>query len=92
MERNFVVKTSAGFFNAAAPDMKLEQSIQLSKNDVGGIIGQTKQNASVTDWKLAYHEVLDISKSCSNITRSILAKTIATTLGKALRNKNMKVL
>ena len=37
MEGKFVVKTSAGFFNAVAPDMKLEQSIQQSKKGAGGI-------------------------------------------------------
>ena len=90
MEGKFVVKTSAGFFNAVAPDMKLEQGIQWSKKGAGGIIGQTKQSAFVTEWELAYHEVLDISKSYSNITRSILAETDATALNNELRSKNMK--
>ena len=44
----------------------------------------------MTEWELAYHEVLDISKSYSNITRSILAETDAATLNKELRSKNMK--
>ena len=86
MEGKFVVKTSADFFNAVEPDMKLEQSIQRSKKSAGGIIGQTKQNAFVTEWELAYHEVLEISQSYSNITRSILAETDATTLNKELRS------
>ena len=90
MEGKFVVKTSAGFFNAVAPDMKLKQSIQQSKKGAGGITGQTKQNAFATQWELAYHEALDISKSYCNITRSILAETDATTLNKELRSKNMK--
>ena len=85
-----MMRTSAGFFNAVAPNMKLEQSIQRSKKDSGGIIGQTKQNAFVTEWELAYHEVLDISKSYSNITRSILAETDTTKLKKELQSKNMK--
>ena len=42
MEGKFVVNSSAGFFNSVTPDMKLEPSIQRSK-DAGGIIGQTKQ-------------------------------------------------
>ena len=82
MEGKFLVKTSAGFFNAVAPDIKLEQHIQRSKKVAGGIIGQTKQNAYVTEWELAYHEVLDISK--------ILAETDARTLSKELPSKNMK--
>ena len=90
MEGRFVVKTSAGFFNAVAPDMKLEQSIQRFKKGAGGIIGQTKQNAFVTEWELAYHEVPDISKSYSNIARSILAETDARTLNKELLSKTMK--
>ena len=89
MEGKFIVKTSAGFFKGVAPDMKLVQSIQRSKKGAGGIIGQTKQNTFVTEWELAYHEVLDIRKSYSNITRSILAETDATTLNKKLRSKNM---
>ena len=43
IERKFVVKTSACFLNAVAPDMKLGRSIQRSKKDAGGIINQTKQ-------------------------------------------------
>ena len=79
-----MMRTSAGFFNAVAPNMKLEQSIQRSKKDSGGIIGQTKQNAFVTEWELAYHEVLTISKSYSNITRSILVEADTTKLNKEL--------
>ena len=40
----------------------------------------------MTEWELAYHEVLEISKSYSNITRSILTKTDATTLNNELRS------
>ena len=90
MEEKSVVKASASFFNAVAPDMKLEQSNQRFKKDVGGIIGQTKQNVFVTEQELAYHEILDFRKSCNNITRSVLAETVATTLNKGLQNKNMK--
>ena len=90
MEEKTVVKASASFFNAVAPDMKLEQSNQRFKKDVGGIIGQTKQNVFVTEQELAYHEILDFRKSCNNITRSVLAETVATTLNKGLQNKNMK--
>ena len=90
MEEKSVVKASASFFNAVAPDMKLEQSNQRFKKDVGRIIGQTKQNVFVTEQELAYHEILDFRKSCNNITRSVLAETVATTLNKGLQNKNMK--
>ena len=41
-EGKFVVKTNAGYSEAVAADMKLEQSIQCSKKGPGGIIGQTK--------------------------------------------------
>ena len=70
--------------------MKLEQSIQWSKKGAGGITDQTKHNAFVTVWGLAYHEGLDVSKSYSNITKSILAETYATLLSKELKRKNMK--
>ena len=43
MEGKFVVTTSAGFFNAVAPDMKLEQSIQRFKKGADGIIGQMER-------------------------------------------------
>ena len=80
MKGKFVVKTgrkkTAGFFNAVTSSMKLEQSIQGSKKTTC----KTKKNALVTEWELAYHEVLDISKSYSNITRSVLAETDATAL------------
>ena len=48
-EGKFVVKTNAGYFKAVAADMKLEQSIQCSKKGPGGIIGQTKHQAYVTE-------------------------------------------
>ena len=84
MEGKFVVKTSTGFFNVVAPDMKLEQSIQRSKKGAGGTTGQMKQNVFVTEWELVYHKVLDINKSCSNITRSIPGETNTKTLNKEL--------
>ena len=42
-EVNAVVKTSPGYFNANAPDLKLVQSIQRSKRSAGGTICQAKQ-------------------------------------------------
>ena len=42
MSGQFVVKDKPGFFNAVAPDMKLEQSIQRAAKSHGGIVGQTK--------------------------------------------------
>ena len=56
-EGKFVVKINAGYFKAVAADMKLEQSIQRSKKDPGGIIGQTNHQAYATEWELACHEV-----------------------------------
>ena len=44
----------------------------------------------MTEWEFAFHEVLDISRSYSNITRSVLAETDAKTLNKELESKNMK--
>ena len=56
-EGKFVVKKNAGYSKAVAADMKLEQSIQRSKKDPGGIIGQTNHQAYATEWELACHEV-----------------------------------
>ena len=47
MQGHFVVRKNNGEFNAFAPDMKLEQTIQRSKKSVKGIIGQTRQVAYV---------------------------------------------
>ena len=51
---------------------------------------QTKQNAFVTEQELVENEVLDTSKSSSNITGSILAETDTATLDKELQRKSMK--
>ena len=48
-----VVKTNAGYFKAVGTNMKLEQIIQRSKKDPGGIIRQTKHQTYVTEWELA---------------------------------------
>ena len=55
MKGKFVVKTNTGNFNAVAPDMKLEQTIQKSKKGTGGIIGQTKKDSFVTEWHQNRH-------------------------------------
>ena len=90
MKGKFVAKTgrkkAAGFLNAVSSGMKLEQIIQGSKKATG----KRKKNAFVTEWDLTYHEVLDISKIYSNITRSILAETDAITLNKQSQSKNIK--
>lgn len=83
-EGKIVVKTCTGFLNAVAPGRKLKQSIQRFKKDAGGIIDQIKHKVFLTEWKLAYQEVLDISKSCSNIKKSIPADNDTTKLNKAL--------
>ena len=63
MKGGFVVKTSAGVFNAVSPDMKLEQTIQRSSKSRGGIIGEQRSLEFVTQWQLLYHEVLEISNN-----------------------------
>ena len=60
LKGNHVIKTRAGKFNAVAPDMKLEQTIQRSAKSSGGIIGASKKLDYVTEWSLIFHEVLDI--------------------------------
>ena len=65
----FVVKANTGIFNVVAPDMKLEQTIQRSKKGAGGIIGQIRQSAFVSEWEINYHEILAISNSFLEITK-----------------------
>ena len=57
--------------------MNLEQTIQRSNKGSGGVIEQTKHEALVTEWELAYHEVLAISKCHKDITGSLLANSEA---------------
>ena len=66
--------------------MKLQQIIQGFKKATS----KRKKKVFVAEWDLAYHEVLDISKIYSNITRSTLAETDATTLNKESQSKNIK--
>ena len=60
--RTFFVKQNNREFNAvAAPDMKLEQTIQRSKESVEGISGQRRQVAYVS--QIMCHEILAIRNS-----------------------------
>ena len=69
---HFVVKANIGSFNAVAPDMKLEQTIQRSKKSSGGVIGQTSNIKFVTEWELAYHEIPSICNMFRNITNGVI--------------------
>ena len=40
MQGHFAVKNKQGKFNSVSPDMKLEQTIQRTSKDPGGIIGE----------------------------------------------------
>ena len=62
----FVIKTNTASFNAVAPDMKLEQTIQSSNKGSGGIVRQTRQKAFVSKRELVYHA---INNSFSEITK-----------------------
>jgi hypothetical protein len=57
----FVVKRVPGKFRSVGMDMALEQTINRSQKDAGGIIGNTKQKSFVAKWELVYHELLSIS-------------------------------
>jgi hypothetical protein len=61
MKGNFVIKTKEGRFNAVAPDLKLEQTIQRAQKDPKGIVGQNRKVEYVAQWQITYHEVLDIN-------------------------------
>ena len=56
-EGNFVVKSKEGTFNAVAPDLKLEQTIQRAQKDPKGIIGQNRKREYVAQWQIIYHEM-----------------------------------
>lgn len=49
MAVSFVVKQLNGSFNAAFPDMKLEESIQKSQKSARGIIVQTRKVQHVSE-------------------------------------------
>ena len=60
----FVVKDkSLGYFNAVAPDLKLEQTIQKASKGSGGIVGQVKNISFTTEWQLIFHEIMLISNN-----------------------------
>lgn len=64
----FVVKDKAdGYFNAVAPDMKLEQSIQRASKSAGGIVGQTRNLRAMFEWQLIFHEIILISNNLRDI-------------------------
>jgi len=47
----FVVKDHVGSFNAVAPGMKFEQSIQRASKIKGGIVGNTRKTTVVVEWQ-----------------------------------------
>lgn len=65
----FVVKTKLKILNTEAPGIKLEKTIKCSKKSAGGIIGQIRQNAFVSEWELACNEILAICKCFSGVTK-----------------------
>ena len=63
IEGYFVVKEHEGFFNAVAPDMKLEQTGQRSSKSCGGLVGQTRNLKYMIEWLIVFHEVVLISNT-----------------------------
>ena len=49
--------------------MKLKQTIERSKKGAGGIIGEVRQSAFVSEWELVYHETFAMSNAFSEMTR-----------------------
>ena len=62
MEGYFVVKDREGFFNAIAPDMKLEQTNQRSSKSTGGVVGATRNLRYCSEWHLNFHEVQEMAQ------------------------------
>ena len=68
MGGHIVVKDqTTGYFNAVAPDMKLEQSIQRSSKGVCGIVGETRNLAITVEWQMIFHEIILISNNLQEI-------------------------
>lgn len=65
----FVVKTKLKILNTKAPGIKLEKTIKCYKKSAGGIIGQIRQNAFVSEWELACNKILAICKCFSGVTK-----------------------
>ena len=69
------------YLETALPYMEIHQKFKLlyliNYTTTHGVIGQTKQEAFVTEWELPYHEVLAISKCHKEITGSQLANSDA---------------
>ena len=60
----FVIKEKhSGYFNAVAPDLKLEQTIQKASKSSGGIVGQVKKLSFTTEWQIIFHEIMLISNN-----------------------------
>ena len=49
--------------------MKLKQTIERSKKGAGGIIGEVRQSAFVSEWGLVYHGTFAMSNAFSEMTR-----------------------
>ena len=56
----FVVEQTEVQFTAVGADVCLEQTINRSQKNAGGIIGSTKRKQSVTQWEMIHHEMLAI--------------------------------
>ena len=94
MLRKFVVQTEHGGFKANSPDMRLEQSTQMSKKSTGGIIGQTKQKAYITEWELIYHGRQPISNCFTELMQPEISNMIQghhELYGKSAQNFNESV-
>ena len=70
MQGHFAVKNKKGKFNSVSPDMKLEQTIQRTSKDPGGIIGEQQKETYVAELNLVCHETHLIHNLFHNLTRS----------------------
>ncbi len=87
MKGQFVVKDRSGSFNAVAPDMKLEPSIQRASKSQGGIVGQARNSGIVVEWQLLFHEVLSISNIFRALTNERLMDHLETSIHHELSGK-----
>lgn len=87
---HFLVQRTVAKFNAVSVHMTLKQTINRSQKSTEGIIGQTKVKDYITEWELAYHEVLLSRKAFPgllNITQVVSELRMHHELTGSLRNQ-----
>lgn len=62
IERKIVVETNHEHSNFVSPDMKLKQTTKRPKTSTSGIIGQTRKESFVIEWKSCFNHFTQTSQ------------------------------